>query len=133
MQTEDIMKEPSVYLTDVMAETENPRDQNTEEELCVNSIIHIDCMEVEIGWCKSAPTRHPANFWLKVIGWIKLKDSNITYKDSVEVAGSGATKPFAIYEELHGLVGSRAILRPKTLSSSLPMGKNFFLLAVMMK
>ncbi|KAK4011454.1 hypothetical protein OUZ56_020571 [Daphnia magna] len=55
--------------------------------------------------------------------WNKLKESYITYRDSVSETGRGACQPPDLYEELHELLRNRAIVTPKALSSSLPMGK----------
>ncbi|KAK4017440.1 hypothetical protein OUZ56_032751 [Daphnia magna] len=67
-------------------------------------------------------SQNPAKSWLYG-RWNKLKESYITYRDSVSETGRGACKPPALYEELHELLGNRAIVTPKALSSSLPMGK----------
>ncbi|KAI9560513.1 hypothetical protein GHT06_011447 [Daphnia sinensis] len=50
-------------------------------------------------------SRNPAKSWLKAYGrWNKLKESYITYRDSVSTTERGACKPPALYEELHELL-----------------------------
>ncbi|KAK4004020.1 hypothetical protein OUZ56_005763 [Daphnia magna] len=72
---------------------------------------------------RKSQQRTQATLCLKQATWNKLKESYITYRDSVSETGRGACKPPALYEELHELLGNRATVRPKAPSSSLSMGK----------